>query len=62
MSGAELRLLRIPYCMIRVYKIAVLSAKNDVYRTGRFHFGSTHRPVDGVEPSTPAILSSPGER
>jgi hypothetical protein len=48
-SGAELRLLRIPYSMIRVYKITVPSAKNDVYRTGRFHFGSAHRPVDGVD-------------
>ena len=43
MSGAELRLLRISYSIIRVYKITV------VYRTGRFHFGSAHRPVDGVD-------------
>jgi hypothetical protein len=35
--------------MIRVYKITVPSAKNDVYRTGRIHFGSAHRPVDGVD-------------
>jgi len=32
-----------------VYKITIPSAKNDVYRTGRFHFGSAHRPVDGVD-------------
>ena len=48
-SGAELRLLRIPFSMIRVYKMTVPSAKNDVYRTGRFHFGSAHRQVDGVD-------------
>ena len=35
--------------MIRVYKITVPSGKNDVYRTGQFHFGSAHRPVDGVD-------------
>ena len=29
--------------------IRLPSAKNDVYRTGRFHFGSAHRPVDGVD-------------
>ena len=49
MSGAELRRLRIPYSRILVYKITVPSAKNDVYRTGRFHFGSAHRPVDGID-------------
>jgi hypothetical protein len=40
---------RIPYERVTVYKITVPSAKNDVYRTGRFHFGSAHRPVDGVD-------------
>ena len=48
-SGADLDRLRIPYDRITVYKITVPSAKNDVYRTGRFHFGSAHRPVDGVD-------------
>jgi hypothetical protein len=48
-SGVEQRLLRIPYSMMRVYKKIVPSANNDVYRTGRFHFGSAHRPVDGVD-------------
>ena len=48
-SGAELRRLRIPYSRILVYKITVPSAKNDVYRTGRFNFGSANRPVDGVD-------------
>ena len=48
-SGADLRRLRIPYERVTVYKITVPSAKNDVYRTGRFHFGSAHRPVDGVD-------------
>ena len=48
-SGAELRELRISYSRILVYKITVPSAKNDVYRTGRFHFGSAHRPADGVD-------------
>ena len=48
-SGADLNRLRIPYERITVYKITVPSAKNDVYRTGRFHFGSVHRPVDGVD-------------
>ena len=43
-SGADLRRLR-----ITVYKITVPSAKNDIYRTGRFHFGSAHRPIDGVD-------------
>ena len=32
-----------------MYKITVPSAKNDVYPTGRFNFGSVHRPVDGVD-------------
>jgi hypothetical protein len=31
--------------VIRVYKITAPSAKNDVYRTGRFHFGSAHRAI-----------------
>jgi len=48
-SAADLRRLRIPYERITVYKITVPSAKNDVFRTGRFHFGSAHRPVDGVD-------------
>ena len=48
-SGADLRRLRIPYERITVYKITVPSAKNDIYRTGRFHFGSAHRPFDGVD-------------
>ena len=48
-SEWQLRLLRIPYSTIRVYKITVPSAKNDIYVTGRFHFGSAHRPVDGVD-------------
>ena len=48
-SGAELRLLQIPYSRILVYKITVPSVKNDVYRTGRFHYGSAHRPIDGVD-------------
>ena len=48
-SGADLRRLRIPYERITVYKISVPSAKNDVNRTGRFHFGSAHRPVDSVD-------------
>ena len=48
-SGEELRLLQIPYSRILVYKITVPSAKNDIYRTGRFHYGSAHRPVDGVD-------------
>ena len=43
-SGADLRRLRIPYERITVYKITVPSAS-----TGRFHFGSAHRPVDGVD-------------
>ena len=43
-SGADLRRLRIPYERITVYKITVPSAT-----TGRFHFGSAHRPVDGVD-------------
>ena len=41
--------LKLSYSMIRVYKITVPSAKNDVYHTGRIHFGSAHRPVDGVD-------------
>jgi hypothetical protein len=48
-SGTDLYRLRIPYERITVYKITIPSAKNDVYRTGRFHFGSAHRPVDGVD-------------
>ena len=48
-SGADLRRLRIPYERITVYKITGPSVRNDVYRTGRFHFGSAHRPVDGVD-------------
>ena len=48
-SGAELGRLRIPYERITVYKITVPSAKNDVYRIGRFHFGSARRLVDGVD-------------
>ena len=48
-SGADLRRLRIPYERITVYKITVPSAKNDIYRTGWFHFVSAHRPVDGVD-------------
>ena len=48
-SGANLDRLRISYERITVYKITVPSAKNDVYRTGRFHFGSAHRPVDDVD-------------
>ena len=48
-SGADLGRLRIPYERVTVYQITVPSAKNDVYRTGRFHFGSAHRPVDGVD-------------
>jgi len=47
--GADLRRLRIPYERDTVYKITVPTTKNDVYRTGRFHFGSAHRPVDGVD-------------
>jgi len=47
--GANLRRIRIPYERITEYKITVPSAKNDVFRTGRFHFGSAHRPVDGVD-------------
>ena len=38
-SRADLRRLWIPYERITVYKITVPSNKNDVYRTGRFHFG-----------------------
>ena len=48
-NGSELGRLRIPYERITVYKITVPSAKNDVYRTGRFHFGSARRLVDGVD-------------
>jgi len=48
-SGADMHRLRIPYERITVYKITVPSAKNDVYRTGRFHFGSAHRPTHGVD-------------
>ena len=48
-SGADLRRLRIPYDRITVYKITVPSAKNDIYRTGRFHFGSANRPIDDVD-------------
>jgi hypothetical protein len=48
-SGADLYRLRIPYERITVYKITVPSAKNDVYRTSRFHLCSAHRPVDGVD-------------
>ena len=48
-NGSALGRLRIPYERITVYKITVPSAKNDVARTGRFHFGSAHRLVDGVD-------------
>ena len=48
-NGSELGRLRIPYERIAVYKITVPSAKNDVYRTGRFHFGSARRLADGVD-------------
>ena len=48
-NGSELGRLRIPYGWIAVYKITVPSAKNDIYRTGWFHFGSARRLADGVD-------------
>ena len=48
-NGSELGRLRIQYERITVYKITVPSAKNDVYRTGRFYFDSARRLVDGVD-------------